>query len=275
MKQRVLTGLVLATVTLLPVAYVGILPICILAVVLAWLGHREISGLLTGEKRSVPIVGTALLVTASLFFWLNRGLLEKLVQPEGWALTWAVFIGLTPLVYHLRDWPKPLVLQAEFASTVWLTIPLLSLIWLHQLPDQTGLWNLANPMLLSIVPVWAGDTAAIVIGKKFGRHPMALQISPGKTWEGSIANFIAATLVGWGLGPLVGQSPMMGLLCGMLCGVLGQLGDLFESYVKRQAGVKDSGDLLPGHGGIMDRLDSVLFAAPVIAVAISRLAGKI
>jgi phosphatidate cytidylyltransferase len=111
---------------------------------------------------------------------------------------------------------------------------------------------------------WAGDTAAYYVGKGFGRHRLAPRVSPNKTVEGAIGGWIASILTavlaqGWFL-PMLSVSDSM-LLGGML-GIAGQLGDLTESMFKRGSGVKDSGNFLPGHGGILDKLDSLIFTAP-------------
>lgn len=118
------------------------------------------------------------------------------------------------------------------------------------------------PILTAAIPIWAGDSAAIFAGKAFGKHKLAPSISPNKTWEGSIANLLAAVGAAAALGYFLKYPMDKMLLLGVSCGVIGQLGDLFESYLKRQAGVKDSGNLLPGHGGVYDRLDSLLMTAP-------------
>lgn len=117
-------------------------------------------------------------------------------------------------------------------------------------------------VLTAAIPIWAGDTAAIFAGKAFGKHKLAPSISPNKTWEGSVANLLAAIGAAVTLGYFLKYPMDKMLLLGVSCGVIGQLGDLFESYLKRQAGVKDSGNLLPGHGGVFDRLDSLLMTAP-------------
>lgn len=135
-------------------------------------------------------------------------------------------------------------------------------LWeLHKHSDKTIPWDFHTPLLLVFLPLWAGDTAAIFAGKAFGKHLLAPNISPKKTWEGAIANFLACILAAWGTAVWVGIAPAWGVLIGVITGILGQAGDLFESWLKRQAGVKDSGNLLPGHGGILDRIDSLLFTA--------------
>jgi phosphatidate cytidylyltransferase len=120
---------------------------------------------------------------------------------------------------------------------------------------------------MSIVPLWGGDTAAIFVGRWIGKHPLAPSISPQKTIEGGVANLLACVLVAVVLGALLAISWPASLACGLVAGVFGQAGDLFESALKRRAGLKDSGALLPGHGGLLDRIDSILFTAtPVLAI---------
>ena len=112
-----------------------------------------------------------------------------------------------------------------------------------------------------IVVTFATDTGAFIVGKAVGKRQLAPSVSPGKTWEGAIGGFLAAVVAAlvaaWALGIDVSVPVIVAL--GALMGVVGQAGDLFESKLKRLAGVKESGRLLPGHGGVLDRLDSIVF----------------
>jgi len=114
--------------------------------------------------------------------------------------------------------------------------------------------------------IWFCDSAAYFAGRGFGRHKLFERVSPKKTWEGAVAGFIFAVLTFVVARAVV--LPYMGIatavVCGAIVGVFGQLGDLAESLLKRDAGVKDSSTLIPGHGGVLDRFDSLLFAAPLI-----------
>jgi|HubBroStandDraft_6_1064221.scaffolds.fasta_scaffold806565_1 phosphatidate cytidylyltransferase len=118
---------------------------------------------------------------------------------------------------------------------------------------------------------WAGDIAALYVGRWFGRHKLAPHVSPGKTWEGSIASTVASVIYGAfyfpSLLPAAPLAEVLGLT--VAANIAGQFGDLCESALKRGAGVKDSGTLLPGHGGWLDRVDSSLFALPVVYFVVS------
>jgi phosphatidate cytidylyltransferase len=120
-------------------------------------------------------------------------------------------------------------------------------------------------VLLVLVLVWAGDTAAFFVGRSMGRHLLAPVISPKKTWEGAVANVLGTAVGGYAYCKWWWPLPLFDVLTlALLVSVAGQIGDLFESAWKRGAGVKDSGSLLPGHGGILDRIDALLLAAPVV-----------
>ncbi|MDI6813462.1 MAG: phosphatidate cytidylyltransferase [Desulfitobacteriaceae bacterium] len=113
--------------------------------------------------------------------------------------------------------------------------------------------------------VWAVDSGAYLIGRGFGKHPLAPEVSPKKTIEGSLGGLALTLVVTWFLGSWLGEVvPQKMLLLGLLVGVSAQVGDLFESALKRAAGVKDSGRLIPGHGGMLDRFDSFVFALPLV-----------
>lgn len=142
------------------------------------------------------------------------------------------------------------------------------------------LWKKEDGVALVVflmVCVWAGDIAALYIGRRFGRHKLAPRLSPGKTWEGafaSIAGSVIAAFIVIYLGDLLtshgnlilhtSQPLWQSLVLAAVLNIAAQLGDLLESAIKRGAGVKDSGTMLPGHGGILDRIDALLLAAPVL-----------
>nr|WP_211112490.1 phosphatidate cytidylyltransferase [Azospirillum sp. SYSU D00513] len=138
----------------------------------------------------------------------------------------------------------------------------IGLVWLRDLPDD-GLALL----LFAMLAVWATDIGAYAAGRSIGGPKLAPRISPKKTWAGLIGGMVSAALVGWAVALAFGaEMPALALLAGAVVAVVSQVGDLFESAVKRRFDAKDSGRLIPGHGGILDRIDGLLVAAPVVAV---------
>lgn len=138
-------------------------------------------------------------------------------------------------------------------------------------------WEGTMLVLLALGVVWVGDSAAYFVGRGVGRRRIAPRVSPGKTVEGSVAGLVAATATGALLGLALQDlatapvSPPAGAWIGLVLGAAGQLGDLTESLLKRDAGIKDAGTLLPGHGGMLDRFDAAFFALPT-AYALLQLA---
>ena len=123
-----------------------------------------------------------------------------------------------------------------------------------------------NWLMFGLGVNWIGDTGAYYVGRNFGRHKLAPAVSPGKSWEGAAASVVTGVAAGMIYLPLTikGTSLLRAGLLALAANVAGQVGDLVESAVKRGAGVKDSGTLLPGHGGVLDRVDSTMFALPVL-----------
>jgi phosphatidate cytidylyltransferase len=190
-----------------------------------------------------------------------------------------LFLSLAMLRTDLRS-GYPAAAAAVFAFT-YIALPMGMLVQLRQQ------WAGAFYLLYLLLVVWAGDIFAYFVGKSMGRHLMAPRISPKKTWEGAAASLVASVGVGWLLfhyalplssallrwglierrdGLFGLEQPAMGPVIGLtiVLNVAAQLGDLVESLIKRGAGVKDSGSILPGHGGMLDRIDALLFAAPVL-----------
>jgi len=136
-------------------------------------------------------------------------------------------------------------------------------------PDQVAetIYRWGGITVIAVfVSVWVCDSAAYFAGRAFGRHKLFERVSPHKTWEGAITGFLASMMTFFAAGVLF--LPYMtttnALVCGGIVGFFGQIGDLVESLFKRDAGVKDSSSLVPGHGGILDRFDSLLFVAPLV-----------
>ena len=126
-------------------------------------------------------------------------------------------------------------------------------------------------ILFSLVTTWASDSFAYLAGRSFGKHKMAPHISPNKTIEGLIGGAIGCVVLGMVLSVVFKYNLVHGFFLSLIAAVMAPVGDLFESYVKRACDIKDSGNILPGHGGMMDRFDSLLFVAPSLAAVLALL----
>lgn len=152
----------------------------------------------------------------------------------------------------LADWALSL------AGGLYVAMPLAFFVALRQ-AEQGLLW-----MLVALACTWACDSFAYIVGRAVGRRLFAPRLSPKKTWEGTLGGVAAAAVAGLLAVPLVGMPWPAALGLGVAVAVVAIAGDLAESFIKRQLGIKDSGSLIPGHGGALDRLDSLLFAVPLV-----------
>lgn len=147
------------------------------------------------------------------------------------------------------------------AGVLFVALPFSYIVRLNEI-EQIG----RQLVLFTLVLIWAGDMLAYFVGKGLGRLPMAPALSPKKTWEGAVGNVIASMLVGVLFARWMQMDVTIPLVIAGVANIAGQAGDLIESAYKRGAAVKDSGALLPGHGGMLDRVDSLILAAPVVWV---------
>lgn len=212
------------------------------------------------------VVGDAAILWGPIHFVTKSGYLVEIAarqRPGGWFALVLLGAGLSALAPLFARVP-PAIALAGAASTAFgiltIALPATSLCYLRDHSPKS--------VLFLLLLVWICDSAAYYVGRRFGARPLAPIVSPKKTWEGSIGGFVAAMLFGavagaWWFVPELG--PVRGALAGAIASTAGQLGDLVESLWKRGAGVKDSGTFLPGHGGFYDRIDSLLFAGPVVA----------
>jgi phosphatidate cytidylyltransferase len=298
--KRVLTAVILIPIVVLALFRAPLWLFAVLVLTVALLAAREYFDIAeaTGFR---PMRGWGYIALAAIFVATAASIQRE--DTSGGHLTWiasAVFAGLLfmwPYVLAaLSMMREPLSQSLGDASVSFLMVPyvgltLLLLLILREL--QFGALFLLYLMLV----VWSGDVAAYYVGRAVGKHKLAARVSPGKTWEGAAASAAGAIVVGLVLfhysrfffrelaaiglyhdnviqnlgnpdGPDVHQwlshPPAVLVIAFALCtNVAAQLGDLFESAIKRGAGVKDSGSLLPGHGGVLDRIDALLFALPV------------
>lgn len=166
--------------------------------------------------------------------------------------------------------------RAAVAELALLIVGIGALAYLRALGDRGAAHGAAAGLpvwlLLAIGATWAADVGAYVVGSLAGRRKIAPRISPGKTWEGTFGGFGAAALAVLGIAALFGLGRPEAAVAAVAIGPVAFAGDLLESWLKRRAGVKDSGSLFPGHGGMLDRIDSLLAVAPLVA-ALTAAAG--
>jgi len=222
-----------------------------------------------------------------LFLALSPGSNKPLLSTAIFVYTVGFAAAIAPFVFltiGLRQLNLSAALPAAMVSVFAFGYVALPLGLLVQLREQ---WSGAFLLLYLLLLVWAGDIFAYFVGRSLGRHLMSPRISPKKTWEGALASLLASLVVGMLLynyalpissallnahlierrdGFFALQKPPLWptLLLSAAINIAAQLGDLVESLIKRGAGVKDSGTILPGHGGMLDRIDALLFAAPVL-----------
>jgi phosphatidate cytidylyltransferase len=286
--KRIATAVVLIPVVLLLILWAPVPVVGALAGMVALLTIHEFLKL-TKAYGVEPMGWPTYLFTSLFFVFLTvSGEGETALLSTGRFLVVLAFAAaIVPFVFLTRAMYRedlrsayPAAAASVFAFT-YIALPMGMLVQLRQQ------WAGAFYLLYLLLVVWAGDIFAYFIGKSIGRHLMSPRISPKKTWEGAVASVVASVAVGWTLfhyalplsevllrvgliqrrdGMFGLEQPAMGpvIMLTIVLNIAAQLGDLAESLIKRGAGVKDSGALLPGHGGMLDRIDAMLFAAPVL-----------
>lgn len=246
---RVLSAIALGAVVLAIIFFTPAIVFRVVACLAAALAAHEYLGIVHSARRLPGAAPWLLLVAVTCWFMLLPGpndVLWLILVAMGCVAIELLFRGLTAADATLR-----------FFAPFYIGVPLGLLTSVHAV---NGPW--ATVLLMATVAV--SDTAQYYTGRAFGRHPLAPAISPKKTIEGAVGGGIVAPIfmVVLGLRVLPGTPWLWLLLTGVAIAVLGIGGDLFESRLKRVAGVKDSSTLIPGHGGILDRIDALLFAVP-------------
>ncbi|MCH8271998.1 MAG: phosphatidate cytidylyltransferase [Candidatus Marinimicrobia bacterium] len=190
------------------------------------------------------------------------------ISREEYFLPTVLLIALLFLIIEIfSEKESPLLnISLSLSGIIYPTALVGTLYPLRQMDSLTGVPGL-NLVVALLAGVWLCDTAAYYIGSAIGKHKLIERVSPNKTWEGSAAGFLTSLVVIFALkyNGFLGNSftTVDMIMLSLFIGVGGQLGDLFESLLKRDAGIKDSGILLPGHGGFLDRFDALIFAAPL------------
>ena len=288
MLKRIATAVVLIPVVLVLILRAPVSVLAVVAAVVALLTIHEFLKLT--ESYGVRPLRALTYFFVGIFFLLlalNVGNEKPLLSTAVFACYLGLAAAIAPFIFLTRAMRNedlssgyPAAAASVFAFT-YIALPMGMLVQLRQQ------WAGAFHLLYLLLVVWAGDIFAYFVGKSIGRHLMAPRISPKKTWEGAAASLVGSVAVGWLLfhyalplssallraglierrdGMFGLEQPAMGpvIVLTIVLNIAAQLGDLVESLIKRGAGVKDSGTILPGHGGMLDRIDALLFAAPVL-----------
>ncbi|SFG49903.1 phosphatidate cytidylyltransferase [Desulfotomaculum arcticum] len=236
----------------LAAVWYGGLPLLVLTAALMLLGIWEISRIFARIDLKVP----CLLAMSSCLFLL---VLAYHYQ-EGYSGVAVVAIIIAVFLAMVMQYPRFTPIDAAVTLLSIFYVGLIIYLFLISTYDNGFIW-----LLILLVCTWASDTFAYLIGRKWGKHPLAPALSPGKTLEGSVGGILGGIITAFAVTVFTRDLPFLPvLLIGFIIGITAQAGDLVESAIKRQAGIKDSGNLIPGHGGILDRFDSMLFTAPFV-----------
>lgn len=262
LKQRLLSALVLVPLVIVLVLFSDQPTFAVLVALAVLAGAWEWSALVPLQgtaARLLYLTATAAATIAAWFFAASDGFINSLL---GVAMAWWLFVLYWVARPRLGHGISALHMSAKALLGIGLLVSTwVALVVLHGRPDQGPHWVLYVMFL-----VWAADSGAYFAGKSFGQRKLAPQVSPGKTWEGVYGALAASALFAFGYAWFLDlrADAFTGFILVCLVTVLFSIvGDLLESLLKRQSGLKDSGALIPGHGGVLDRADSLLAAAPV------------
>jgi phosphatidate cytidylyltransferase len=288
MIKRIATALVLIPVVLLLILKAPAYVLVVVSAAVAWLAIAEFLKLTTHYQVQPMITLTYVYVAIFfLFVVIVTSVRTPLVETTATIYGITLAAALAPFIFLTAAMRRPELstgYPAAAASTfafAYIAIPMALLVEIRRQPAG-AIW-----VIFTLLAVWAGDIFAYFVGKAIGRHRMSPDVSPNKTWEGAIASIAASMIIGtlWmqhaprisdallRVGLIERRDGIFGLeqpalwpilLLSAVVNIAAQLGDLVESLIKRGAGVKDSGSILPGHGGMLDRVDAMLFAVPVV-----------
>jgi phosphatidate cytidylyltransferase len=253
LRLRILSALVLAPLPIIAIwfgqPFLSILTV-VAAVVMAWEWGRLCSGGATGRAASVLIGAVAISVLAASLSGFAAGVL---LASGGAVVVWRIAL------YDRANAPLWLT-----AGSLWVALPCIILLWLA----QSGSAGRGTLFWLFAV-VWATDIGAYAVGRQIGGPLLAPRWSPRKTWAGLVGGVSCAALAGWATAGVLGTTAVLPLvLVSAGLAIVEQFGDLAESLAKRRFGVKDASGLIPGHGGLLDRLDGLLAVIPAVALLI-------
>lgn len=274
LKYRLISAFILIPVVIAALFFLPLIGFAITTLVVCMLAAWEwgqLSGFVNRTQRVWLAVLCGLLLALMLFTLpeYHYGVDIAVVEGSLWlSLFWWVVALLLVLSYPASAafWRNSKALRLAFGLMTivpffWGMVALRG--WHYEANHYYGaIW-----LLYVMILVWGADSGAYMFGKLFGKHKLAPKVSPGKTWQGFIGGLFTAAVISWIYGVVVNLevAPSTLLICSVVAALASVLGDLTESMFKREAGIKDSGNLIPGHGGILDRIDSLTAAVPVFA----------
>lgn len=268
LKQRIITAAILIPIVIAVIFLLDTIWFSALFAVFVAIGAWEWAGLCKLSKKYQYLYSLiTVLILAGLYSASNNDLNNSVILSG--VIYWLIAVVLVFLYQKQRNLlsKSPLVL---LIVGLLLLIPMwVSLTVLKSFPE-----NGAILIMLLMLLIWGADTGAYFVGKKWGKRRLASRVSPGKTWEGSIGGIVAGIAIALAYVIVSNEISNHGIALislSILTVSISIIGDLMESMVKREAGIKDSGSILPGHGGVMDRIDSLTAAAPVFVFGIVHL----
>ncbi len=260
---RTLTGFLYVALIVCSLLWGGVIGFTLLCCLFALFGMLEFlrltKGTLSGHVASSV---TDILIGLSLvsMLALSDG---ALFMAEVWVTVIGILFAvrvIMQLYLHTTDPVTDIALSGM--SVVYVALPLTAAVWFYYLFGP-------QVLLLVFIMIWLNDTGAFLVGSMIGRHRLFERLSPKKSWEGFWGGLLFCVLAGWLAARFLpcyfGGSPLLYVILGIVVSVFSTWGDLFESMLKRTVGVKDSGNILPGHGGMLDRIDSLLFVVPAVS----------
>jgi len=264
MFNRIMVGALLLLGSLFLIWW-GVLPVTFECLLIGCLGYYEFTELAMKKAGRRPSLVMGLIVIA--FLVLSSGFLPAIFSLP--LLFLGIFTILVHFVFHKDKHPNTLFdAAATVFGVIYLGCFISFVVFFRQVPGKVLVGSYAldrgAALLAFLILINAGtDIGSFFIGKFFGRLRLCPNISPGKTVEGALGGLLLAVLVGYLLGNWLGFKVWQSTVMALIIALSAQLGDLWESALKREAGVKDSGNFLWSHGGILDRFDSLLFSAPL------------
>lgn len=275
MKQRIITALILAPLVIAGIVYLPLAWFVAALAVVTLLGFWEWTQFVEHSSRYAALLPAVIVGGASFFIISPAAADLREPSTQHYAVLvlgtlWWLYSSFLAITYpKSRSWWEGCNVSRHAFGLLTLLPFFWSVVFLRAEQIDSDFFHGAKLVLFVCLIVWSADSGAYFSGKSFGKHKMAPAVSPNKTIEGLVGGVIAAMLVGWVFADLFAiefsSLPVM-LLTILLTVVISVLGDLVESMFKRVSGIKDSSNIIPGHGGILDRIDSLTAAFPVFAL---------